>query len=103
MAKLINKLKRIRLVYRPSSTLTKTVVLSAVALSMATLLTLHFTISSIQQRTEEARHQAAQLEHENSKLEDKINNQGSAEGVKDYAEDFVGLVDPYRQNIKTGK
>ena len=40
MGKLVDRLKRVRLVYRRSSSLTKTVVLSAIVLSMAALLTL---------------------------------------------------------------
>lgn len=103
MAKLINKLKRIRLVYRPSSTLTKTVVLSAVALSMATLLTLHLTSSAIQRKNQELADQAAQLEQENSRLEDNIAGLGSAEGVEQIARDELGLVDPDTVIIKPGK
>ena len=94
MAKLIDKLKRIRLVYRRSSTLTKAVVLSAIVLSMAALLTLHLTISAARQRNEELTDQAAQLEQENSDLEENIEGLGSAEGVEQIARDELGLVDP---------
>lgn len=103
MAKLINKLKRIRLVFRRSSTLTKTVVLSAVALSMVALLTMHFTISATQRKTRELAEQAARLEQENSKLEDNIDGLGSAEGVEQIAKDELGLVNPDTVIIQPGK
>ena len=94
MGKLINKLRRIRLVYRRSSTLTKTVVLSAIALSMVALLTLNLTISATQRKTRELAEQAAQLEQENNNLGDKIDNLGSADSVEEIARDEHGLVKP---------
>jgi cell division protein FtsB len=94
MQRILRKLKRIRLVYRRSSPLVKTVVLSAIALSAAALLTLALTIGAARNHTNVLAGQAAQLEQENQKLEDKIDKQGSLEGVKDYAEDELDLVDP---------
>ena len=68
MEKLAKLISRIRLVFRQSSSLTKTVVLSAVVLSMAALLTLHLTINATQARAEALKDQAAQLEQENDQL-----------------------------------
>jgi len=78
----------------PEQSADKTVVLSAIALSAAALLTLALTIGAAQNHTDALAGQAAQLEQENQKLEDKIDKQGSLEGVKDYAEDELDLVDP---------
>jgi len=94
MAKVMDMLKRVRLVFRRSSTLTKTVILSAGALAMAALLTLNLTIDATRQKTEDLRDQAAQLEQENSKLENNIDGLGSLEGVEQIAKDELGLVDP---------
>jgi len=94
MAGIMGILKRVRLVYRRSSVLTKTVVLSAGVLAMAALLTLNLTIEGVRNKTNELRDQAAQLEQENSQLEENIDNLGSVEGVEQIAKDELGLVDP---------
>ena len=100
MAKVMDTLKRVRLVFRRSSMLTKTVILSAGALAMAALLTLNLTIDATRQKTEDLRDQAAQLEQENSKLENNIDGLGSLEGVEQIAKDELGLVDPDTVIIK---
>lgn len=94
MDRIVRLLKRVRLVYRRSSTLTKAVVLSAIVLSMAALITLQLTISAAQDRTQDLTDQAAQLEQENQQLEDKIDNLGSADSVEDIARDELDMVDP---------
>lgn len=94
MDRIVRLLKRVRLVYRRSSTLTKAVVLSAIVLSMAALITLQLTISAAQDRTQDLTDQAAQLEQENQQLEDKIDNLGSADSVEDIAKDELDMVDP---------
>lgn len=94
MGKIRRILKRVRLVYRKSSPLTKAVVLSAIILSTAALLTIRLTLGATEDRINALKDQAAALEQSQQQLEDKINNQGSLEGVKDYAEDELGLVDP---------
>ena len=87
MKKLIRFLSRIRIKFRRSSSLTKTVVISACVLSLVALLTLHLTIRSTQKRAEELAKEAAQLEQENKELGDKIDSIGSAEGVENIAQD----------------
>ena len=94
MGKLIDRLKRVRLVYRRSSSLTKTVVLSAIVLSMAALLTLNLTVRAARQEAEDLGKQAAQLEQENQKLKENIAGLGSVEGVEQIARDELGLVKP---------
>ncbi|MDD6200218.1 MAG: septum formation initiator family protein [Firmicutes bacterium] len=94
MEKLRRLLRRIRVVYRRSSRLTKTVVLSAVVLSMAALLTLHLTAGALQARAEELKDEAARLEQENQQLESNIDGLGSADSVEQIAGDELGLVDP---------
>lgn len=87
MKKLIKLLSRIRIKFRRSSSLTKTVVISTVALSLVALLTLHLTINAARKRAEELRSEAAQLEQENKELGDKIDSIGSADGVENIAQD----------------
>lgn len=94
MKRIKRMLKQIRLVYCKSNTLTKTVVMSAIVLSMAALLTLHLSITIAEKRTAELTEQAAQLEQENEQLEENIDALGSADSVQQIAKDELGLVDP---------
>lgn len=94
MKRLLSMLKRVRLVYRRSSNLTKVAVMAAIVLSTAALLTLHFTIQSTKAQTEANRDQAAQLEQDNARLEENIDSLGSADSVEQIAGDELGLVDP---------
>ena len=87
-------LKRVRVVYRKSNTLTKTVVLSTIVLSMAALLALNLSIQAAQLRAQELANQAAQLEQENQQLENNIDDLGSADSVEQIAKDELGLVNP---------
>ena len=94
MAKLAEILSRIRIVRERSSTLTKTVVLIAVVLSMAALLALGAAINNYRSQTQALKDQAAQLEQENGQLQDKNDKKGTLEGLLEFAQDFLGLVDP---------
>ena len=86
--------KRFRLVYRRSSMLTRVVIVSAIILSMAAVLTLNLTINAAQNQTEDLKNQAAALEQENQQLEENIAGLGSADSVGQIAKDELGLVDP---------
>lgn len=89
-----NPFSRIRLVYRRSSPLLKCVVLAAIVLSTAALLTLHFTIRQTRQRTENLRTEAAILEQENRELTENIALVGTIQSIKRIAMEELGLVDP---------
>lgn len=103
MEKLAKLISRVRLVFRQSNSLTKTVVLSAVVLSMAALLTLHLTINATQARAEALKEQAAQLEQENDQLEENIEGLGSADSVEQIAGDELGMVPTDAIVIKPGQ
>lgn len=92
MGKLRSVLKRVRLRYRRSSTLTKVVVMSAIVVCMVALLTLRAAIDTAEKRMDNAKDQAAQLEQDNGKLTDSIDKLGTAEGVEQIAKDELGMV-----------
>ena len=94
MSQLRNLIRHTRLVFVRSIRLTKILILSAMVFSLVALAILRTAIGMGSNHLDSLRHQAAQLEQENQKLEDKIDKQGSLEGVKDYAEDELDLVDP---------
>jgi len=93
MGRILSTLKRVRLVYRRSSMLTKAALMAAIVFSTVALLTLHLTIGAANAQMENSRNQAAQLEQENNKLEENIENLGSADSIEQIAGDELGLVD----------
>ncbi len=94
MANRNHPLRHIRLVYRRTPMIIKVVVLSAIVLSTATLLTLRGGLLNAQAQTDALRNQAQQLEQEKEKLEEYINELGSVDSVDRIAEEELGLVDP---------
>ena len=85
--------RQFKLVVKRSSRTTKIVVCTAVLLSVVTILVLHSATLDAQARAEAWRQKAQQLEQENQKLEEKIENLGTLEGIKDIAQDELGLTD----------
>lgn len=94
MANRTNPLSRIRLVYRRSGKVTKAIVLAAVVLSTATLLSLSAAIRECRTAAEDLRAQAAALEQDNSRLQENIDALGTIQSVMQIARDELGLVDP---------
>ena len=92
MGRLRSTLKRVRLVYRRSSTLTKTVVIATIAISMVVLLFLHGHITAAEKRYEAEKNQAAHLEQDNNKLEENINSIGSVDNAEQIAKDELGML-----------
>ncbi len=87
-------LSSIKLVCRKTSTLTKIVVLTALALSMAALLMLHGAIDATRKDTEELRQQAIALEQEHNQLEQYEKEKGTIQEVIRIAMERLGLVKP---------
>lgn len=93
MNRLRNYLRRIRLRYRPSSTLLKCVVLAAIVLSILAVVTLSLGKQNLNKEAESLRQEAATLENENQQLQDKISILGTVESIKEIACEVLGLVD----------
>ena len=89
-----NPFRRIRLEYRRSSPLLKCVVLAAIVLATAALLTIHFSIRQTRQQTDALRAQAARLEQENRELKEYIAQAGTVQSIKRIAMEELDLVDP---------
>ena len=94
MANRFKPFSRIRLVYRRSSLLLKCVVLVAILLSTAALLTIRYSIRSSQQELEQLRNQAARLEQENQQLDQQTSELGTVDSIKQIAQEELDLVDP---------
>ena len=87
-------ISQVRFVNKRSSRTTIIAVGAAIVLSVACLLVLHALQLDAEAEKEAWRQEAIKQEQEQNKLEDKLNNLGSQEGVEDIAKDELGLVDP---------
>ena len=92
-----NPFKHIRVVYRRSSILVKSVVLATLVLSILALIVLRISIQSNQGQQANLQQQAAVLEQENRALTKQIAELGTVESVKRIATLELGLVDPDSQ------
>ena len=101
MVQFKNPFQNIKVVYRRSKPLTKVVVIAAIVLSMAALITLRWTLNDIQKQTQDMKAEAARLEQENAELEDKIDQLGSVQSAMEIAQEELGLVDPDTVVIET--
>lgn len=89
--------RRVRLIYRRSSTLVKCVVLVAIVLSTGALLILRESIQTAQEKQQMLQQQAAQLEMDNRMLTQYIAELGTVQSVKRIASQELGFVDPNSQ------
>ena len=94
MAGIREYVRRIQVEFRPSRPLTKIVVIVAIVLSMAALITLRLAQDRIEAQTNDMLAEAARLEQENQELQDKIDTMDTVEGVVDIAQEELGLVKP---------
>ena len=85
---------RIRLVYRPSQTATKVIVILTLVLSMGALVALRISTNDLKRENEALHTQAENLTAENDELKEDISQIGSAEGAVEFAQDELGYVDP---------
>ncbi len=72
----------------------KIAVLSLIVLCTAVLLTTHVVLKRIEQRNLDLQQQALELEQENDRLQDYISNKDTDDGIKDVAQEELGMVDP---------
>ena len=94
MAAQFNIGRRIQIVFRPSTTLLKIVVIVLIVFSTAALIALSWVRQSIQVQTEDLRQEAMALEQENNDLEKKIGNLGSVQSIEEIAQEELDLVNP---------
>ena len=94
MQAIVRFFKHIRIVYTRSSVLLKCVVLTALLVSTAALLTLRGLHMQELARQEQLRAQAAELEQDNHRLTENISQLGTLQGIRRIAGEELGLVDP---------
>lgn len=94
MTKKNHPLADVKVVRRKSSTLTRIVIVTAIALSMAALLTLHSAIEHTRRSTEALRQEAISLEQEKQKLDGYRSEQGTLQEIFRIAQEKLGLTSP---------
>ena len=94
MAERKNPFRNIKLVFRPASPALKIAVCVLIVCCMAALIALTWVRTSILDRTEQLREEAAGLESANADLQEKIGDIGSVQSIMDIAQEELGLVDP---------
>lgn len=94
MAQRQNPFRNVKVVLRPGPKKLKIVLILLILASLATLVALGVVRSRIEQQTQAALDQAAELEHENAELADKIGNMGSSTVIEEIAREELGLVNP---------
>ena len=72
----------------------KAVLIVLIVLSMAALVALRWVHNGIQPATQRKTAQAAAMEGENADLQEKIDNIGSVQSIRQIAQDELGLADP---------
>lgn len=85
---------KVKVVFCRSKILTKVVVIAAIVLSTATMITLRLVQNDMQRQNQKLRSDAAVMEQRIEDLEQKIQQIGSVQSVQDIAEEELGLVDP---------
>ena len=94
MANIIENLKRIKPVYRRSSSRMKIFVIVIIILGITGLFLMRSALSDVNAANRDLANQAAALELENEDLAYKISIQGTKEAVIQIAREFLDLVTP---------
>ena len=89
----VNPLSKYKLVYRPAKPALKIALLGVLVLSTAALVTMSIVISHNRAKAAANEEKSQSLIAENQDLQDKIDKNGSKDGLKEYAEEELGMVD----------
>lgn len=94
MGVFLENLKKIKFIPRRGSLLGKAVLLSVVVFSTVTMLVMGSAVAQSRQRAEDLRQSALALEQEQQDLQNRIDDLGTDEAVRQIAQEELGLVDP---------
>ena len=90
-----NPLKNAKVIVRHSPLALKILLIVVILLSMAALMTLRLVHNGLQTEIQDLKEQAADYEHENEILDERLKDPDSVDNVKGIAQEELGLVDPH--------
>ena len=85
--------KKYRFVFQSSPLVLKFALLITILVAVVSLSVLGGSLAKLHADFEDMRHYAGELEQQNSQLQDKLDKQGTVDGVKDVAGEELGMVD----------
>ncbi|MBO5867316.1 MAG: hypothetical protein J6Q54_00215 [Oscillospiraceae bacterium] len=88
------KAPKVRLVFQKSSPWLKIAIIALVLVCTITLVALTIGIGISKANTEAMRQEALELEQDNDRLSQEVNEFGTIQSIKRLAEKLLGLVDP---------
>ena len=94
--------KKIRIIFRRGSLGLKIAVLALITLSLASLVLIWVHKEQARADYERLRSEAIGYEHENSRLQEAIDELGTVQGIFQIAREALGLVDPNTVIIEPG-
>ena len=94
MGVILENLKKIKFIPRRASVLSKAVLLSVVVFSTVTMLAMGSAVVQGRQTVEDLRQSAMALEQAQQDLQNRIDDLGTDEAVRQIAQEELGLVDP---------
>lgn len=89
-----NPLRNMKVEIRPTSPILKIVLIVLIVFSILALIALRWVHNGILEETQNLKDEAAAVEQANLDLQEKTDNLGTAQSVKDIAREELGLVDP---------
>ena len=96
-------LRNVQVTFQKSSPVTKIVVICAIILCAAAMITMRLSQRSLEAQTAEMEQQAAQLIIDNEKLQDRIDDVGSVQSVQQIAQDELDMVFPDTEFFEPAK
>ena len=94
MAKINTPQKTVKVEVRPASNILKIILILLILFSIVTLIALRWVHNGILDQIDELKDEAAGLEYANEMLDQKTEDLGSVQSIKDIAQEELGLVDP---------
>ena len=94
MAAIKNPFRGVKVEYTSSHPLTKVVVIALILVCMAALITQRWSGNQLKDEIGDLRGEAAQLDSDNDKLGELVDDPDSVEGLEQVAEESLGYVEP---------
>ena len=86
--------KKVKVEVRPASNILKIILTILILFSIVALIALRWVHNGILTQIDDLKDEASELEHANEVLDQKTQELGSVQSIRDIAQEELGLVDP---------